>query len=477
MTHSPTAPPTSPPAAAAATAAQDEPASPTSTASREPPPRSAWADKAAQFRAALRTEPGRLRLIGAAIALLLLSFGGVTAWQVSDRTAAVRTVIDRSQPLSTEAAEIYRSLVDANTAAATGFLAGANEDPEVRQRYEDDIDNAARRLAAAAADSSGSDEAQEYITFLNQRLPVYTGLVEIARANNRQGLPLGGAYLRYANEQMQDSLLRTAEELYRLETRRFELDMGEARQWPWVATGAGLGTLLVLAWAQRRHYLRTNRVFEPGLLAATAAALVLLLWLTGAHVLARASLNEASTGAARSLSALNGAWTEALKARGDENLNLVARGASTEFEDSYSAHMDTLLGPDPDRLGGLLGEAQERADDEAGLAPVRAAVAASQEWRTRHQEGRERELAGAYDEAVALAIGGPDAPQATTGESFARVNASLGEAVRHEQQQFTEAADRGRRRLGGLSAGAVALALLAVLGTALGLGRRLAEYR
>ncbi|RKN37623.1 hypothetical protein D7294_27170 [Streptomyces hoynatensis] len=429
------------------------------------------------MRAALRTEPGRLRLIGAAIALLLLLFGGVTVWQVSDRTAAAATVIDSSQPLSTGAAEIYRALVDANTAAATGFLAGANEDPDVRQRYEDDIDNAARRLAAAAADSSGSDEAQEYITFLNQRLPVYTGLVEIARANNRQGLPLGGAYLRYANEQMQESLLRTADELYQLETRRFEQDMGEAKRWPWVATGVGLGTLLVLAWAQRRHYLRTNRVFDPGLLAATSAALVLLLWLTGAHVLARSALNDASTGAARSLSALNGAWTEALKARGDENLNLVARGASTEFEDSYTEHMNTLLGPDPEQVAGLLGEAEELADDADGLAPVRAAVAATQEWRTRHQAGREQELAGAYDEAVARAIGGPHSPGATTGQSFAQVNASLGEAVRHEQEQFTAAADRGRGRLGGLRVGAVALALLAVLGTALGVGRRLAEYR
>ncbi|MFD5318658.1 hypothetical protein [Streptomyces sp. NPDC127098] len=470
MTHPPIAPP-APPAPRASSA---PPAPPAPVPPAEPPRRRSWAEGAARLRAAARTEPGRLRIIGVVLAGLLLLFGAATFWQVADRYRATDTVLESSQPLSAGAAEIYRLLADANTAAATGFLAGADEDPAVRQRYEEDIANAAGRLADAAADTSESDEAQEYITLLNERLPVYTGLVETARANNRQGLPLGGAYLRYADEQMQQTLLVAAADLYVLETDRFQHDIAEARAWPWLALGAGGAALVVLAWAQRRHYLRTNRLLSPGLIAASAAATVLLLWLTGAHALARDALHEADRGAARSLSSLNGAWTEALRARGDENITLVARGADDASEESFQARLEALLGRDPDRPGGLLADAAERAaGDPAGEAPVERAIEASREWSARHADARELELAGDYDGAVHRVIGG----RASTGEMFDRVNDSLADAVAHEQEQFGAAGGRGRDRLDGLAAGALVLTVLGVAGTALGIGRRLSEYR
>ncbi|GAB2933015.1 hypothetical protein [Streptomyces mayteni] len=440
----------------------------------EPPRRRSWSDGAARLRAATRTEPGRLRIIGVVVGGLLALFGAGTSWQVADRYQAADEVLESSQPLSAGAAEIYRLLADANTAAATGFLAGADEDPAVRQRYEEDIANAAGRLADAAADSSGSDAAQEYITLLNEGLPVYTGLVETARANNRQGLPLGGAYLRYADEQMQQTLLVAAAELYDLETDRFQHDIAEARAWPWLAVAAGGLALVVLAWAQRRHYLRTNRLLSPGLMAATATATLLLLWLSGAHWLARAALDDADAGAARSLSSLNGAWTEALRARGDENITLVARGADDASEESFQARLETLIGPDPERPGGLLGDAAARAaGDSAGEAPIQRAIEATGEWAARHAVGRERELAGDYDGAVEQVIGG----RGSTREMFDRVNTSLAEAVAHEQEQFEAAGRRARDRLAGLTAGAVGLGALGVAGTALGVGRRLSEYR
>ncbi|RBM18066.1 hypothetical protein [Streptomyces sp. PT12] len=475
MTHPPTAPPASPPGGQGAAARAPWPATaapPAAPPTPEPPRRSAFAEGAAQVRAAARTEPGRLRIIGAAVAGLLLLFGALTFFEITDRADAARTVEERSQPLSADAAEIYRSLADANTTAAAGFLAGADEDPAVRERYERDIDNAARLLASAAAHSSDSASARRYIETLTEELPFYAGLVETARANNRQGLPLGGAYLRYADQRMQDTLLTAAEELYELETRRFEGDLADARDWPWLALGSGALALAALAWAQRRHYLRTNRVFNPGLVAATTAAAVLLIWLAGAHVVARGALSDADENAAQSLSALNGAWTEALKARGDESMTLVTRGAGSEFEDSYTTHMDALAA----ERGGLLPRAGELAEDAEGRAPVDAAVAATEEWQERHSVARELETAGAYDEAVEAVIG-VERPEESTGESFDRVDASLADAVEHEQREFTRAAADGHGALGGLTAGAVLLALLAALGTVLGIARRLSEYR
>ncbi|MDT0342798.1 hypothetical protein [Streptomyces litchfieldiae] len=465
MTHPPTAPPAPPPAHPPAPVPPPVPPG----AADEPPRRTALAEALAQLRAGARTEPGRLRIIGAVIAGLLLLFGALTFYQISGRAHAADTVRGSSQPLSADAAEIYRSLADANTTAAVGFLAGADEDPNVRRRYEEDIDNAARLVASAAAHSGESGAAARYIEILSEQLPFYTGLVETARTNNRQGLPLGGAYLRYADQQMQTTLLTAAEDLYELETERFQRDLAEAREWPWLALAAGAAALAVLGWAQRRHFLRTNRVFNRGLLAATTAAAALLVWLAGAHVLARDALHDADRGAAQSLSVLNDAWIEALRARGDESMTLVLRGTGNEFQDSYEQHMAALTGEENTALD----NARDLSDDTEGRTPVEEAAEASAEWWDRHAEARELELAGEYNAAVRRVIG----QDGSTGESFDRVDASLRAAVKHEQGQFTRAADDGHGVLGGLPAGAVLLGLLGGLGAVLGIGRRLSEYR
>ncbi|GAA3063737.1 hypothetical protein GCM10020000_53990 [Streptomyces olivoverticillatus] len=94
--------------------------------------------------------------------------------------------------------------------------------------------------------------------------------METARANNRQGLPLGGAYLRYASDRMREELLPAARALYETETGRLGHDYDDAESWPWAALATGVVALGALGWAQRRNYLRTNRVFNHGLLTATA---------------------------------------------------------------------------------------------------------------------------------------------------------------------------------------------------------------
>ena len=258
------------------------------------PRRSAWSGSTARLRAAATTEPGRLQIIGAALAALVIAFGAVTAFEISGRAVATDDVVSRSQPLSAEAANIYRSLADADTAAASGFLAGAQEPRDVHERYEKDIKDASRLLVKAASTTDASSPSGQEITKLNEELPRYTGLIERARANNRQGLPLGGAYLRYANQKMSTELLPAAERLYTAETGRLDQDYDSARAWPFLSLGLGVVALGALFWAQRRNYRRTNRVFNHGLLAATAASTVLLLWLGVGHTVARSELQDAN---------------------------------------------------------------------------------------------------------------------------------------------------------------------------------------
>ncbi|WP_229378471.1 hypothetical protein [Streptomyces sp. VRA16 Mangrove soil] len=441
------------------------------------PRRTAWAEGVDRLKAAATTEPGRLRIIGAVLALLVVAFGATTAWQMTDRSAAADDVLHSSQPLSADAADIYRSLADANTAASSGFLAGGQETAAVRERYEKDIRTAADKLVTAAASTDPGSASADTIAKLNTLLPEYKGLIERARANNRQGYPLGGAYLRYANEKMQTEMLPAAEDLYTKENQRLRDDYDAATPYPWIAVALGVVALGALAWAQRRNYRRTNRVFNHGLLAATAASTVVLLWLVVGHTVARSGLNASYDQGVRSLNVLHDASIASLKARGSENLTLVSRGAETvnvgkQVEDKYDVDFQKQM----KTLAGKLKAANVLASGDAtGEAPLTKANGAMKEWLSRHTDARKQDDAGNYQGALDKIIGSKD--DKPTGECFDAVDQSLDTALAHEQAQFKADATDGRAAMTGLVVGAAVLAVLAAAGALLGIGRRLSEYR
>ncbi|MET9392280.1 hypothetical protein ABZY20_18090 [Streptomyces sp. NPDC006624] len=440
----------------------------------QPPRRTAFAEGFDRIRAAATTEPGRLRVIGALLAALVLAFGAVAAWQMTDRAAAADDVLTSSQPLSSDAADIYRSLADANTAASSGFLAGGQEPAATRERYEKDIRTAAEKLVNAAANADPDSPSTATIAELNRLLPEYKGLIERARTYNRQGFPVGGAYLRYANEKMQTRMLPAAEDLYKKENQRLRADYADARPYPWAAIALGVAALAALAWAQHRTYQRTNRVLNQGLVTATATATVVLLWLVIGHSVARAGLDDSYDHGVRSLNVLHDARIASLKARGNENLTLVARGAETKKVGgtTYDAY-DYDFGTDIRALGRYLAAAGELADDAAGEKPVTTAVGNMKEWQKRHTAARGQDENGDYQRALDMVIGTGNA----TGECFDSVDANLRTALAHEETEFQRAAGDGRDALTGLPAGAAALAVLGAAGALLGIGRRLSEYR
>nr|WP_320782755.1 hypothetical protein [Streptomyces sp. CRN 30] len=439
-----------------------------------PPRRTAFAEGVERLRDAAVTEPGRLRAIGALLALLVVAFGAVTAWQTTERASAADDVLHRSQPLTSDAAAVYRSLAEANTAASTGFLAGGQETEESREDYERGIRTAAEGLVTAAANSEPGSASAATIADLNRLLPEYKGLIERARTYNRQGFPVGGAYLRYANETMQTKMLPQAETLYLTENDRLNDDYGDAESRPWAAIALGVLALAVLAWAQHRSYRRTNRVLNHGLVAATAATGVVLIWLAVGHTVARSNLDGSYDHGVRSLNVLHEARLASLKARGNENLTLVARGAESKdvggksvdaYDFDYQANMRSL-----DK--GLTA-ARRLADDTAGRAPVVAAAGNMAEWQKRHKAARAEDENGDYQRALELVIGGDGA----TAECFDGVDTRLAQALTHEEKEFERAAGDGLGALTGLPEGSAALAVLGAAGAVLGIGRRLSEYR
>ncbi|MFE7614969.1 hypothetical protein [Streptomyces sp. NPDC057496] len=430
--------------------------------------RTPWSAATGRMRAAATTEPGRLRIIGAVLALLVVAFGGVTALEVQDRAESANDVVERSQPLSSHAADIFQSLAAADAAVAEGFLAGRQEPAGTRKEYDEAIADVYKWLQAAAGDTSASQDSKDQIAALYKGLPRYVQLVERARDNNRQGFPLGGAYLRYANEQMTGTLLPAAENLYGEETERLGRDRDDARTWPLLSIGLGLVALGALYRAQRRDYRRTNRVFNRGLLAATAASTVVLLWLAVGHTVARSELRNADVHGQQSLDVLNTARISSLKARANENLALVARGSvlTPKGEDKYEAGFTTEMG----KLDQRLEEAGKLAEDASGRSPVGKALTAAEEWRKSHESARRSENEGDYADARQK-IG-----QSKT-SSYKQVGDMLENARKHEEGQFRTAARSGRGALSLLPFGAALLALLGAGAAIAGVNRRVSEYR
>jgi hypothetical protein len=408
-----------------------------------------------------RSTPGRLSLLALLLIVLSLLVGAATAASVQRRSDALEALADRSEPLAFAAQEVYRAMADADATAASAFLSGGVESAALRQRYEADVAKAAAALSAATSEITRSPALTAALSTLSGQLPVYTGLVETARAHNRQGNPVGAAYLREASTLMRTRLLPAAQELYGVETGNVVRDLEDAGSLPWLEFLLGALALAALVFAQRFLTRRTNRVLNPGLVVATGLTAVSLLWVLAASVLVVYNASDSKDGAAL-VDHLAQARIATLTARGDEMLTLVARGSGTAYEKNYL---------DVDKsLGDLLG----RSHELDGTAPVVEAIEHHARWQDAHRRIRQADDDGDYTTAVTLALG-PDPAGAAA--AFDAVDQDLLEAIGVARAELTEAIGRARAGLGGAVPGVVVLALLAAAASTFGLWQRLKEYR
>jgi hypothetical protein len=416
----------------------------------------------------LRRTPGRLVLMLAGLVVLGAATGVVASVGVQQRAAEVERVTTRSGRLSVAAQQLYRALSDADATAAGAYLAGGIEPPALRDRFADDIAQAAGALAEVSAGGRGT----QLVARIAAQLPVYTGLVETARTYNRQGLPLGAAYLREASGLMRGMLLPAAQDLYRAAAADVADARGKGAGFPWFAVPLALLTIAGLVLAQRWLTRRTNRVFNVGLVAATAAAVLLVGWLGVSAIVAGQRLDASRVRGSDQVDVLVEARIAALQARADESLTLVARGSGGSFEQSYVSVMRQLAGDDGN--GGLLARARSAATDDTTRSALDAAGDRARAWLRDHQKVREADDGGDYAQAVRRSVGtGPD----TTAALAAQLDSELERAIAATGRQFEVQAGRAGGTLSGVDLVMILLAALVVLGAAIGIQRRLAEYR
>src|SRR5712691_10679793 len=219
--------------------------------------------------------PGRLRVLMVGLVVLSLVWGAFAAWAVDQRASGAGDVVSISEPLSLDGQQIYRALSDADATAASAFLSGGLEPQAARQRYLADIAAAAARLEDATAIPSHSLAAQDLAT-LSAGLPVYTGEVETARADNRLGLPLGAAYLREASGLMRGRLLPAARNISAEAGGQLLTANGRATGLPLAVILLVIAIVMgyVLLRAQRWLFRHTHRRLNFGLVIASVAAVI-----------------------------------------------------------------------------------------------------------------------------------------------------------------------------------------------------------
>jgi hypothetical protein len=206
------------------------------------------------------TTPAKLRLLLAGLVALCLVWGVVAAWVVSQRTAGADDVVSTSETLSLDGQQIYRALSDADATAASAFLSSGLEPINGTARYRGDIAQAAAHLYSATAAAGHSPAARDLAT-LSAGLPVYTGEVQTARADNRLGLPLGAAYLQEASKLMRGTLLPAARSV-------------SAQADAQLASGQATGPAALPCWYGRPRLRahRAQRLFQKGRNAGSTPA-------------------------------------------------------------------------------------------------------------------------------------------------------------------------------------------------------------
>jgi hypothetical protein len=426
-----------------------------------------------ELRQWLRTTPGRLRVLSGIVVALVAAFGVVAVAATTARIDTVRALSAEHERSLENASHAYVALSDGDAIAADAFLSGGAEPSGPRAQYEGDLTTASERLASLAAGLSASPGETQALRTIDDRIPRYTGLVELARANNREGFPVGAAYLREASTLMREQILPSLLSLYHVEAGQLDHSYRSALSGTVIAivVGAGLAAVAGIAFVQLVVWRRSRRVFNVGLLLATALILMTGTYTVGSLVVQQHHLESARVHGSDEVVVLSSAQILALRARGDEGLALSARGGSDStqyFRDFHQVeeHLASTQG-----ANGLLFDAQHLTASTPASRSVNELMQAFRSYTSADDQVEASASSGDTEAAIS---------QATTGSdqlAFSDLNTRFIDATGDANARFVEQASDAQAALRRTRLVLVGGALVAAGCVLFGLRPRIREFR
>lgn len=411
----------------------------------------------------LTTTPGRILAIGIILAVLGGGSAFATSTTIGHRQMTLTTVLDHTEPLAYAAGRLYTTLSVADAAAATAFIAQA-EPRSVRQRYEQSIIDAA--VAVTHASSGLTDEPLVgLLGRINAELATYTGLIEIARTNNRGGDPVGSSYLSEASALMQRTILPDAQRLYEATSAQVDTETTASTQVPAPVIIVVATTVIFGAFAHRWLARRTRRRVNPGVIAGGLAIAVMVVWVGTALAISTAGSRTAKDTAAESLKTITNLAITAQQARADETLSLIRRGDEDTRKQTFYERLNSMHEQIDTYMAG------KNAVDKADLEDADKLLT---HWRRANDRINAYITVGNYQAAtqVALGIGQGDSIPA-----FNQLEGALDKVMQQSRNQLRNDILNARRVLSVAPVGGAVLSLGAAIAVALGLWPRLSEYR
>lgn len=408
--------------------------------------------------------PAALSAWAVALVVLIAASAAPMELSVSNRHSAVNSALFTSEPLLVGAVNVYTRLSDADTTAAGGFLSGTRQAAALRVRYNADLAQAAASLSAAGEEAGGNAQLSRAIQQISVDLPIYSGLVETARANSLLGYPVGASYLGEASNLMRTQILPAANSLYLTERARLESDRHAATAKLDLIIGvvvllATIGTLVAL---QRWFGSRFRRILSPPLIAALLIALIMGGWVLVSAFSQSSDANRAEHDGVAPLGVFTQARILGLQARADDELTLVTRDSVPAYQTDFTAATGQLAnllntapaGTDP----ALLAAARQTLGRELGI----------------HRQIRADDTSGNLTGAIALATG--TSLQTDLPVVAEQLDASLSRGVTQSHGRFVDAMSSAGA-LNGLTIAIPILGLLSAALVILAVRPRLAEYR
>jgi hypothetical protein len=409
------------------------------------------------------TTPGRILTIGIVLAALGVSSAFATATTINQRQQVLSTVLNHTEPLSYAAGRLYTTLSVADAAAATAFIAQP-EPRSVRQRYEQAITDAA--VAVTRASSGLTDESLvQLLGRINAELAVYTGLIEIARTNNRVGNPVGSSYLSEASGLMQSKILPDAQQLYQATSHRVDSETTASTQIPAPVILVVTTTMVFGLFSHRWLARRTRRRINPGLVVGALGIVVMVVWVGTALTISTTASSRAKDTAAESLKTVTNVAITAQQARADETLSLIRRGDEEIRKQAFYQRIDAMH----QQIDGYMSRS-----DAIDKPDLQGADQLLIRWRQANDRINAYMSVGNYRAATQVALGkGED----DSTPAFDRLDDALTKAMDESRTHLRNDVLNARSGLSGAQVGGVVLSLGAALAVALGLWPRLKEYR